>query len=134
MNEHQWHPIRTEADVQVFDERSNGLHDGHIIGVEFRNTGIRPAEEGGLYLDYAGKNLTLQVLVTSLKGHPVFELSFRNVWEYQIQDYGFSDMIGFSIVFQENGSLLWADDICSDIQLLKQGTYVIAKTMEYRKL
>ena len=43
-------------------------------------------------------------------------------------------MIGFSIVFQENGSLLWADDICSDIPLLKQGTYVIAKTMEYRKL
>ena len=41
MNEHQWHPIRTEADVQVFDELSNGLHDGHIIGVEFRNTGIR---------------------------------------------------------------------------------------------
>ena len=134
MNKSQWHPIRTEADVQVFDELSNGLHDGYITHVEFHNGGICPVDSG-LKFDYDKRSLVLHVLVTSLKGHPVFELSFRSVLEYQIQDYGFSDMIGFSVVFLNDRLLLWADDICrNEIPLLKQGTYVIAKTMEYRML
>jgi hypothetical protein len=43
-------------------------------------------------------------------------------------------MIDFSILFLDNGMLLWADDISPNISDLKQGSYVVAETIQYRKL
>ena len=128
-----YHSIQTEADIARFDEVSNGLHDGHIIQVDYRNTGISCCD-GGLQFDYDGLSLTIHVLVTSLPGHPTFELLFHNVPEWQIRQYQFFDMIGFSIVRLDNGYFLWADDISSHMEDLKQGSYVIAGSIRWRKL
>lgn len=133
MQSNPYIPILTPDDVERFQEVSNGLHDGFITHVEFHNTGMRRIE-GGYEFDYDGRTLVLHVLVTSLREKPVFELSFQTVYEYQIQDYQFEDMIGFNILFLKDGSLLWANDICTDIQVLKKGSYVIAEAVSYRRI
>lgn len=129
----QYRTIRTSEDIEAFQDISNGLHDGYITRVEYTNTGIS-AIDHGLHFDYTGLRLILHVLVTSLPDHPTFEISFRNIYEWQIGCFQFSDMIGFSILILENGTLLWADDISGNIDDLKRGSYVIAETIQYRQL
>lgn len=126
--------IKSQQDVDIFDDLSNGLHDGYITRVEYDNAGVISADEGGLFFDYSRRTLLLHILVTSLKGHPIFELRFSGVVEYQIRDVQFNDMIGFSVLFQDNGLILWADDCFAPVSELKMGTYVIAQSMEYRML
>ena len=129
----EYHVIKTAADVHAFQNVSNGLHDGYITHVEYSNTGIS-AHDNCLTFDYTGTSLIIHVLVTSLPGHPSFEISFHNVTEWQVNQYHFSDMIGFSILFLDDGMLLWADDISPNISDLKQGSYVVAESIQYRKL
>lgn len=129
----QYHTIRTNADIEQFQDISNGLHDGYITHVEYDNKGIS-AVENGLRFDYSGLRLRIHVLVTSLPGHPTFEISFRNISQWQIKSFHFSDMIGFSIVILENGTFLWADDISGNIDDLMQGSYVISESIQYRLL
>ena len=127
----QYHTIQTSEDIERFQDVSNGLHDGYITHVQFNNKGIS-AIEHGLQFDYTGLSLTIHVLVTSLPEHPTFEISFRSIDEWQIKFFQFSDMIGFSILILENGTFLWADDISCNIDDLKQGSYVIAESIQYR--
>ena len=127
----QYYTIRTNEDIERFQDISNGLHDGYITHVEYNNTGITTVENG-LYFDYNGLSLTIHVLVTSLRDQPTFEISFRDISEWRISSFHFSDMIGFSILIFENGTFLWADDISGNIDDLKQGSYVIAKSIQYR--
>jgi len=83
----QYHTIRTNADIEQFQDISNGLHDGYI-----------------------------------------------NISQWQIKSFHFSDMIGFSILILENGTFLWADDISGNIDDLRQGSYVISESIQYRLL
>lgn len=129
----QNHTIRTSKDIERFQDVSNGLHDGYITHVEYNNSGISFVEHG-LRFDYTGLSLVIYVLVTSLPGHPTFEISFRNILEWQINSFQFSDMIGFSILILQNDTFLWADDISSNIDDLKQGSYVVAESIRYRML
>ena len=129
----QNHTIRTSKDIERFQDVSNGLHDGYITHVEYNNNGIS-AVEHGLYFDYTGLSLIIHVLVTSLPNHPTFEISFRNISEWQIKSFHFSDMIGFRILILEDGTFLWADDISCHIDDLKQGSYVFAESIQYRLL
>ena len=125
--------IRTCADIERFQDISNGLHDGYITHVEYNNNGIS-AVEHGLHFDYTGLSLIIHVLVPSLPEHPMFEIAFRNIYEWQIKFFQFSDMKGFAILILENGTFLWADDISCNIDDLKQGSYVISESIQYRRL
>lgn len=129
----QYYTIQTNADIEMFQKVSNGLHDGYITHVEYDNKGISFADHG-LHFDYSGLSLRICVLVTSLPEHPTFEITFRNIYEWQINSFQFSDMIGFSILILENGTFLWADDISSNIDDLKRDSYVIAESIQYRIL
>lgn len=133
MEHAQYITIKNEADVERFQDIANGLHDGYITRVSYVNTGICAVEHGHTF-DYSGKNLVIHVLVTSLPGEPTFELIFQNVLEWQVKEYHFSDMIGVTILFPENGRVLWADDVCKDVAELKKGCYVVAESMQYRQL
>ena len=133
MLSNEYHVIKTATDVQEFHNISNGLHDGHITHVEFNNTGIS-AHDNCLTFDYTGTSLIIHVFVTSLPGNPTFEIAFHTISEWQINQYQFSDMLGFSILFLDNGLLLWADDISPNIADLKQGSYVVAESIKYRLL
>lgn len=129
----QWHTIRTSADIESFQNTSNGLHDGYITHVEYNNNGISVVEHG-LCFDYTGLSLVIHVLVTSLPDHPTFEISFCNIYEWQINSFQFSDITGFSILILDNGTFLWADDVSCNIDNLKQGSYVVAESIQYRLL
>lgn len=125
--------IKTPADIQKFLDTSNSLHDGYITRVEYNNTGIS-AHDNGLSFDYSKKNLIIHVLVTSLPGHPTFEIVFRNILEWQINECQFSDTTDCSILFLDNGLLLWANDSSPVMEDLKQGYYVVAESIQYRQL
>ena len=133
MPRNDYHAIKTAADVQKFENVSNGLHDGYITHVAYRNSGIS-ADDASLHFDYTGTSLVLHVLVTSLPKHPTFEILFHRITEWRMnQDY-YSDMTGFSILFLDNGMMLWADDTAGNIDDLKQGSYVVAESIQYRIL
>ena len=129
----QFHTIRSSEDSERFQDVSNGLHDGHIIRVEYVNSGVS-CTDNSIFYDPLRTNLVFHILVTSLPGKPTFEIVFNKVLECQIKTDYYSDMIGFSIQFLDHGYMLWADDIPTDIDLLKQGTYVIAESIQYRML
>ena len=131
--EKQYCTIRTNADIEIFQDISNGLHDGYITHVDYHNNGIS-AHDHGLSFDYTGLSLMIRVLVTSLPGCPTFELTFRSVYEWQIRSCQFSDMAGCTIRILENGTFLWADDVSRDIDDLVHGSYVIAQSIQYRQL
>lgn len=129
----QYKTIRSPADAEVFQEEVNGLHDGYVTHVEYYNGGI--SEQGNyLAFDFRETSLVIQIMVTSMTGSPTFEIRFRHLTEWQIKDYQMSDMIAFSILFLENGMLLWADDCSPNLSDLKKGSYVIAEQIQYRQL
>ena len=72
MENAEYKVILTAADVQEFQNISNGLHDGYITRVSYVNTGISSLVQGHAF-DMAGKNLLLHILVTSLPGKPTFD-------------------------------------------------------------
>ena len=86
MLNNEYHVIKTVADVESFQNVSNGLHDGHITHVEYNNAGIS-AHENCITFDYTGASLILHVLVTSLIGHPTFEICFHGVTEWQVNQF-----------------------------------------------
>ena len=133
MENTQYSTIQSVADVQVFQDTANGLHDGYITYVEYRNSGI--ASQGNyLSFDHSGRSLVIHVRVTSLPGDPTFEILFRGVAEWQIKEADASDITDVSILFLDDGRMLWADDCTPCIPELKQGSYVVAESIQYRRL
>ena len=57
--------IKTSDDIRVFLEKTNSLHDGFIIGVNYSNCVILPIENGYTFNSKQTK-LVLQILVTSI--------------------------------------------------------------------
>ena len=133
MVNNDYHVIKSTADVKELQAVSNGLHDGYILHVEYCNNGISACNHH-LSFDYSKKALRLHILVTSLPEHPTFEIFFQNILEWQVNEYQFSNMIGFSVLFLDNGMIMWADGISSNMDDLKSGSYVIADTIQYRQL
>lgn len=129
----QYKTIRTPADAETFQDKANGLHDGYITHVGYHNGGIS-ARENYLSFDFRETSLVIQILVTSMRGHPTFELHFRGVTEWQIRDCQMSEMTDCTILFLDDGKLLWADDCSANLSDLKKGSYVIAESIQYRKI
>lgn len=122
--------IKTEKDIQAFFDESNSLHDGHIINVQYANNGI--SIDGDTYhFDSERTKLTLQILVTSICD-AVIEIEFENLEKWQIKEYPGWDMTDTSVVFDKDGWIIWSDDAYIDAEELKNGSYVIAKTMRWR--
>ncbi len=125
--------IKTPADAEKFQKVTNGLHDGFITGVHWDNSGII-CKGNEICFDYGKRRLVVHILVTSMIGNPIFEIVFQNVHEWRIEEFHFLSMVGFSIVFLGERSLLWADDVTPDIEELKNGSYVVAESIYYRQL
>ena len=124
--------IKTEKDIQAFLDESNSLHDGHIINVQYANNGI--SIDGDTYhFDLEKTKLTLQILVTSICD-AVIEIEFENLEKWQIKEYPGWDMTDTSVVLDKDGWILWSDDVYVNEEELKNGSYVVAKTMRWRAL
>ena len=122
-----YHPILSESDISRFLDRTNGLHDALLTGVQYTHDGI----SGGnpCFIDPDRSELRLRYLVTSIYDALV-ELVFTSPHEWQLRDAGF-DVTDTSVSFDEKGRVIWTDDSDPD---LRDGSYVIANAMHWRFL
>lgn len=119
--------IENSCDAELFLERVNGLHDGHIISAEYKNDGIEIVKDG--YEFHPEKTeLKISVLVTSI-GDTIVEMIFDGVSEWRIQSGYCDDIMDSYISFDINGFVIWSDDEseCGDIR-------VVAKNMRWRSI
>jgi len=124
-----YYEIKTKKDIQFFLNKSNSLHDGYIINVQYTNNGI--SIDGDNYcFNPEQTKLILQILVTSICD-TIIEIEFENLKEWQIKDNQW-DMTDTSVIFDKDDWILWSDDVYIDANELKKGSYVIAKTMKWR--
>ena len=121
--------IKTKKDVENFLDKTNALHDGYIIGVQYTNGGITKLDHG-YHFNPEQTKLIIQVLVTSIFD-TIVEIEFENLLEWQIRDNQW-EITDSSIIFDENGSIIWLDDVYTTAEEMKKGSYVIAKTMQWR--
>ena len=68
--------IKTKKDIENFLDKTNALHDGYIIGVQYTNGGITKLEYGHHFNPEQTK-LIIQVLVTSIFD-AIVEIEFEN--------------------------------------------------------
>ena len=125
-----YHPILSESDISRFLDRTNGLHDALLTGVQYTHDGI----SGGnpCFIDPDRSELRLRYLVTSMYDQPV-ELVFTAPLQWQLRDQGF-DITDTAVSFTDKGFVIWADDNSTDPEVRENGSYVIAKAMKWRFL
>ena len=124
--------IKTEKDIQNFIDKTNSLHDGYIIGVQYINDVMTNVNENGYFNNPDATKLILKILVTSI-WNTVVEIEFENLWEWQLlNDTYFSVILDTSISFNDKGYIIWADDVWENRDDLEGCSYAIAKSMKWR--
>lgn len=121
--------IKVNEDIKDFLDKTNSLHDGYIIGVQYTNNGITKIENGHNFNPQQTK-LTLQILVTSICD-TIVEIEFENLLEWQIKDNQW-DITDTTIIFNEQNRIVWSDDVYINMDELRKGSYAIAKSMKWR--
>ncbi len=95
------------ADIDIFIEKTNALHDGYIIAVEYLNNGIKIS--GDAYeFNSELKQLKIRVLIMSIQD-VVLEMVFENILKWKITE-GDCDILEADVRFDKNGFVIWADD------------------------
>ncbi len=121
--------IKSSDDIKTFLNETNSLHDGYIIGVQYTNSGISKIR-GGYDIDPKQTELILQILVTSICD-TIVEIQFENIVEWQIKDNQWA-ITDTTVMFNELQGIVWLDDVYTNMDEIKNGSYVIAKTMKWR--
>lgn len=121
--------IKTAADIEEFIHKTNDLHDGYVIGVQYANKGITAVPHGHQF-DFRKTRLTIQILVTSIND-TVVELEFEDLREWQVRDNQW-DMVTTTVLFDEKGWIIWTNDQFVNMEELKNSSYAIARSMKWR--
>ena len=124
--------IKTEKDIQDFIDKTNSLHDGYIIGVQYTNDVHTNVDENGDFTNPDATKLILRILVTSI-WDTVVEIEFESLWEWQVlNDTYFDVILDTSVSFNDKGYIVWADDVWTDQNDLDDCSFAIAKSMKWR--
>ena len=121
--------ITSREDANIFLDKTNSLHDGYIIGVQYTNNGVTKVENGH-YFNPEQTKLIIQILVTSIRD-TIVEIEFENLLEWQIKDNQW-EITDTTIILNSQNCIVWADDVYTNIEELKNGSYAIAKSMKWR--
>ena len=124
-----YNEIKTSKDIKAFLHNTNSLHDGYIIGTQYSNNGITKIEGGYIFQPEQTK-LSLQIMVTSI-WDAIVEIEFEHLLEWQIKDNQY-DITDTTVMFNEQGWIVWADDAYINIDEIKTGSYAIAKSMKWK--
>ena len=130
-----FHEIKTPKDIQIFYEKTNLLHDGYIISVRYTNNSVKKTEYGHSLSPWA-TTLSLCVLVTSLFD-TIVELEFDCLYEWQLKDEYYSSVCGIfeaTLSFDDQGHIIFSDDVWHNVTELKKHSYVIAESMKWRMI
>ena len=125
-----YHTIDSQSDIDLFLDRTNGLHDAYLIGVQYAHNGHTGGNPSYIHPDRA--ELRPRCLVTSIYDR-IVELVFTAPLQWQLRDQGF-DITDTAVSFTDNGFVVWADDFSTDPEVRESGSYVIAKAMKWRFL
>ena len=124
--------IKTEKDIQDFIDKTNSLHDGYIIGVQYTNDVHTNVDENGYFTNPDATKLILRILVTSI-WDTVVEIEFESLWKWQVlNDTYFDVILDTSVSFNDKGYIVWADDVWTDQNDLEGCSFAIAKSMKWR--
>lgn len=119
--------------MNTFIEKTNALHDGYVIGVEYRNNGIKITQTGMAYeFNYELTRLKIRVLITSICD-VVLDMVFENILKWKVTD-GQCDILEAAVCFDDKGFIVWSDDEIDLDKLDRNDSYVIAKKMKWRLL
>lgn len=121
--------IKTDEDIRFFLEKTNFLHDGYLIGVEYVNGAVLNVDENGCCVYPDDKKLLLRFLVTSI-WNTVVELEFDAVREWKLEEAGW-EFLDTSVHF-EGEEIFWLDGEYIDRKHMEDSCYVIAKSMKWR--
>ena len=125
-----YHTIDSQSDIDLFLDRTNGLHDAYLIGVQYAHNGHTGGNPS--YIDPDRAELRLRWLVTSIYDR-IVELVFTAPLQWQLRDQGF-DITDTGVSFTDNSFVVWADDFSTDPEVRESGSYIIAKAMKWRFL
>ena len=124
--------VKTEKDIQDFIDKTNSLHDGYIIGVQYTNDVHTNVDENGYFTNPDATKLILRILVTSI-WDTVVEIEFESLWKWQVlNDTYFDVILDTSVSFNDKGYIVWADDVWTDQNDLEGCSFAIAKSMKWR--
>ncbi len=124
--------IKTEKDIQDFIDKTNSLHDGYIIGLQYTNDVHRNIDKNGYFTNPDATKLILRILVTSI-WDTVVEIEFESLWKWQVlNDTYFDVILDTSVSFNDKGYIVWADDVWTDQNDLDDCSFAIAKSMKWR--
>ncbi|MBE6572748.1 MAG: hypothetical protein E7656_10920 [Ruminococcaceae bacterium] len=124
--------IKTEKDIQDFIDKTNSLHDGYIVGLQYTNDVHTNVDENGYFKNLDATKLILRILVTSI-WDTVVEIEFESLWKWQVlNDTYFGVILDTSVSFNDKGYIVWADDVWTDQNDLEGCSFAIAKSMKWR--
>ena len=124
--------IKTEKDIQDFIDKTNSLHDGYIIGLQYINDVHTNIDKNGDFTNPDATKLILRILVTSI-WDTVVEIEFESIWKWQVlNDIYFDVILDTSVSFNDKGYIVWADDVWTDQNDLDDCSFAIAKSMKWR--
>ena len=121
--------IKSREDINFFIDKTNSLHDGYIIGVNYTNNGITKIY-GGHFFEPEKTKLVLRILVTSM-WDAVVEIEFDGIIEWQIKSDQF-EITDTSLFINNENQIVWADDIFLKAEDIDDSSYVIAESMKWR--
>ena len=124
--------IKTEKDIQNFIDKTNSLHDGYIVGLQYTNDVHTNVDENGYFTNLDATKLILRILVTSI-WDTVVEIEFESLWKWQVlNNTYFDEILDTSVSFNDKGYIVWADDVWTDQNDLEGCSFAIAKSMKWR--
>ena len=124
--------IKTEKDIQNFIDKTNSLHDGYIVGLQYTNDVHTNVDENGYFTNPDATKLILRILVTSI-WNTVVEIEFESLWKWQVlNDTYFDVILDTSVSFNDKGYIVWADDVWTDQNDLDDCSFAVAKSMKWR--
>ncbi len=121
--------IQSSADIDVFIEKTNAIHDGYIVAVDFRNKGIKVVDYGYEFNPELTQ-LKISILITSIFD-AVLEIVFDNIIEWKIKDSQL-EILEATVFFDEKGFIIWTDDETNKNDFKTNDCYVIAQKMKWR--
>ena len=62
----EFYSIKSNEDIQFFLEKTNSLHDGYIVGVQYTNDVRTNVDENGDFINPEATKLMIRILVTSI--------------------------------------------------------------------
>lgn len=122
--------IKSSEDIALFLEKTNSLHDGYIVGVQYTNDIHTNVDENGYFINPCATKLIIRILVTSIYDTLV-EIEFDALKEWQIKD-NLWDMQDTSVLFDDQNFIVWSSNSFINMNELKKHSYVIADSMKWR--